>query len=153
WIHLNPGTGAFAARPITVGSDGAASIAAADFDGDGRTDLAVTHGQAGTIELLTAIGTANEHDVQVVTGPQPVSVVAGGLDADGHVDLAVANNASPGPTITILRGDGTGRFTGKPFIVDTAARHLVAADFNKDGHTDLAYTTTTSTVCVLLEKP
>ena len=155
WVGTNAGTGAFTLRPLSIGADGGTSMTSADFDGDGTRDLAVIHSQAGTVEVITELAGATEQRVTVPAGMQPVAVVAGDFDADGHADLAVANTGGPGPAVTILRGDGSGHFAGKTFAFapGPAARHLVAADFDNDGRTDLAYTTTTSTVGILLVKP
>ena len=59
------------------------------------------------------------------------------FNGDGKPDLAVANQGSN--TLSILIGDGTGRFAA-PTTITTAGgpSALVGADFNGDGKLDLA---------------
>jgi hypothetical protein len=75
------------------------------------------------------------------TGTSPVSVVAGDFNQDGKLDLAVANQGND--TIEIFPGNGDGTFQA-PALIQLPAGFtptaLAAADFNKDGHLDLAVT-------------
>ena len=82
----------------------------------------------------------------------PAQVVAADFNGDGYPDLAVAdfipvNQNPPIPdrtsNVVVMLGnpDGSGTFTpapGSPITVGLYALALVAADFNQDGHTDLA---------------
>ncbi len=108
-----PGGPVFSA-PIafTVGTTASApsSVAAGDFDGDGRLDLAVTLNGGSEVALLfgdTAPpgGVAFRSPVLVPTGPQPWIVKAIDLNGDGVLDLAVADNS--GLSTLLGRGDGT----------------------------------------------
>jgi hypothetical protein len=73
-------------------------------------------------------------------GPHPQAVVSADLNGDGRLDLATANSDSG--TVSVLLGDGAGGFGA---AVDSDAgsfggnrASLAAADFNNDGHLDLA---------------
>ena len=82
----------------------------------------------------------------------PAQVVAADFNGDGYPDLAVAdfipvNQNPPIPdrisNVVVMLGnpDGSGTFTpapGSPISVGLYALSLAAADFNQDGHTDLA---------------
>jgi hypothetical protein len=70
---------------------------------------------------------------------RPVSVVAGDFDGDERIDLAVANSWVS--TVSILLGDGQGRFADTLQIPagEGPNNSLVAADLNLDGFDDLAY--------------
>src|SRR5262249_47198317 len=102
-------------------------------------------------------------------GMQPSSIVVADFDGDHVPDLATANQASD--NVSVLRGDGVGGFVpvvGSPFLVKIsppapppplpppppvsfAPVALVTADFNGDGHADLATANSASgNVSVLL---
>ena len=78
----------------------------------------------------------------LTTGTSPVSVVAADFHdtiAGSGLDLAVANQADN--TISIFQGNGDGTFQA-PTLISLPSGYspaaLAAADFNKDGHIDLA---------------
>lgn len=118
------------------------AVAVADLDGDGRADVAVANGGAGTVSLrFGAAGGTLARAASVAAGREPADVRAATLDADDDVDLVVANHETS--HVTVLLNDGRGGFApapGSPFA--TGARpHLhgvVAADFDGDGRNDLA---------------
>ena len=118
-ILLGNGNGTFTpASPATVGvGSGPKAIAAGDFNGDGKTDLAVSNGNDGTVSILQGNGQGGFTVSDTITvGTNPMDVVTGDFNGDGNLDLAVANSgptsASPSPgTVTVLLGYGAGGFT------------------------------------------
>jgi hypothetical protein len=126
-------------------------IAVADFNQDGKLDVAVTDSFAQTVTIFLgqSNGTFKQH-ASYATGYEPGSVVAGDFNNDGMVDIAVANWV--GSSVSIYRGNGNGTFkaaitTDVPYY----ASALVAADFNKDGKLDLAITSNSvNSVYILL---
>ena len=91
-------------------------------------------GTTGTPGRQTVVG--SNSPINVGKGPQ--SVAAGDFNGDGFIDLAVLNITDN--TISILKGDGTGKFTafGTPIPTGTTPVAIVAGDFNGDGKLDLA---------------
>jgi hypothetical protein len=88
---------------------GESAPAVADFNGDGREDLAVMSPDHGAVSVFLGQedGTlASEIIFPVESGS---AVAAQDADADGWVDLAVMNDA--GGTIQVLRGHGPGGFS------------------------------------------
>jgi hypothetical protein len=73
--------------PLATGQTGANGIAAADFDGDGRTDLAVSNQQSRTVTVL------------LNTTPGPPGPPAPVLDADGDGVQTPADCNDADPTI------------------------------------------------------
>ncbi len=95
-------------QPIPVGG-WALSIVSGDFNGDGRTDLAVANGSSDTISVLLGNGDGTFlPQVTYTTGGQPWSIVAGDFSGDGRIDLAVANAYDN--TVSVLLGNGDGTF-------------------------------------------
>lgn len=148
YIFLGKGDGTFTQStdsPITVGSF-PWSVVAADFDGDGKLDLAVdnsyyTSASSGNVSILRGNGDGTFTpfpNSPVTVGDDPVSLVAGDFNQDGKVDLATANNDSD--TVTILLGNGDGTFTTAPnnILLGDFPQSIASADFNGDGFADLA---------------
>jgi Ca2+-binding RTX toxin-like protein len=72
----------------------------------------------------------------------PIGVAISDLNGDSHLDLAVANSGYPlvdPGGVPVLLGDGNGNFTFvKQFSADARPWAVAAADFNSDGHPDVA---------------
>ena len=86
------------------------SVAAADFDGDGDPDLAVTNELSDTVSVVVNRGSGTFVVTRTLAvGDGPVFVVAADLDGDGDVDLATANMHSN--SVAVLLNDGAGNFT------------------------------------------
>src|SRR5579884_1007075 len=82
------------------------SVAAGDFNGDGKPDIAVTNQNGVTILLNNGTGFAPAASYTVGTNPQ--AVAAKDFNGDGKVDLVVVNQGSG--TISVLLGNGNGTF-------------------------------------------
>jgi hypothetical protein len=156
-VSLGKGDGTFTSAPgspVLLGSD-LSAVVAADFNGDGKLDLAVTDASSNSAIILVGNGdgTFAEH-VTIPVGNQPVAIVAGDFNNDGKLDLAIANTGDG--TVTLLLGNGDGTFTqssGSPYAVGKGPYAIVAADFNGDGKLDLAIANLTdSTVSILLQQ-
>lgn len=158
-VLLNDGAGVFqeaGTSPEAVGSE-PAGIAAADFDGDNRPDLAVSNNNGADITILlnqgggdfAAPGTSPE---PVAPGTGPRGIVAADFDGDNQVDLATANFGLG--NVTVLLNAGSGDFSepaSSPVDVGSGPEGIVAGDFDGDGTVDLAVTNTIDgTVTVLI---
>jgi hypothetical protein len=126
-------------------------VIVADFNGDGRPDLAVSDPQNDSIDIL--LGSSNGGFVlsgEFTTGSYPTALVAADFNGDKKLDLAVVDGDSG--TISILLGNGDGTFQSHvDYPVGQSPVGIVAADFNSDGNIDLAtISTNESAVAIML---
>ena len=163
-VLLGNGDGTFGS-PIVYTSNllsiYSASIAVADFNGDGKLDLALTNSEnpanAVAIVLGNGDGTFQNPPLLYSAGLLPAAVVNLDVNGDGKPDLAVAGGYGVlsyfSLTTLINRGDGT--FPNPiTWPVLQFPYSAVVGDFNGDGHMDIATTSFTQAggVSVLLGK-
>ncbi|MBI4894042.1 MAG: VCBS repeat-containing protein [Acidobacteria bacterium] len=115
-----------------TGTPGA--VITADFNGDGRADLAA--GGTGGVTLLLGTGSGTFTPGTALTGMAPAALATGDFNRDGKADLALADAAAG---LMVLAGNGDGTF-GSPQVLATGKGPVLAsvADFNGDGIADLA---------------
>ena len=68
------------------------SMAAGDFNNDGKLDLAVSDAQSGTVSILLGDGKggfASEYDY--IAGYLPGNILATDLDGDGNLDVVLGS--------------------------------------------------------------
>jgi len=70
-------------------------IDAADFDGDGKTDLVASHGHDDLVSVILGDGDGTFHARRSFeVGPNNRFVATGDFDGDSSVDIAVSNQTS-----------------------------------------------------------
>jgi hypothetical protein len=131
------------------------AVAAADFNGDGKLDIAVTDFGGNCVFILLGNGDGTfGTPITIPVGIQPDAITTGDFNNDGKLDLAVANFGDN--TVTLLLSNGDGTFTassGSPYPVGQGPTSIAAADFNGDGKLDLATSNLSdNTVSVLLQQ-
>ncbi len=129
-------------------------ILSGDFNGDGRTDSALT-GVAGWASIPVAfsngdgtftVTNAGEPNFPVWATTPGVKIVTGDFNADGRTDIALTGGVG-WTTIPVAFSNGNGTFNvtnaGVPNFPTWATSpnvKVVAKDFNADNRTDLALT-------------
>ena len=128
--------------PTTVGT-GPAGMVMADFDGDGRTDLAVVNYEGDSVSILTRQGSSfvEAPGSRITVSDGPVGIASGDFNSDRLPDLAVASNISS--RVTVLLRNAGGGFTpdsSSPVQIDDngGAYGVSVADFDADSRPDLA---------------
>ena len=143
-VLLGSGSGSFApatGSPFAVGNH-PNSVTVADFNGDGKLDLAVANYADNTVTVLLGNGSASftassGSPFSAMSGPY--SLTTGDFNGDGILDIAVADAITG--EVTTLIGSGNGNFTaetGSPFAAGTTSLSIAAGDFNGDGRVDVA---------------
>src|SRR5215213_2906059 len=149
WAELS-GFEAAPNSPFAVG-DAPTTVTNADFNGDGKMDLAAQNAGSNTVSVLLGNGDGSfpaKQDFGV--GFVPTSVTSADFNDDTFADLAVANQNSNNVSVLLGKGDGTFQ-TKQDFTVGTNPSSVISAEFNGDGKTDLAVANYSSnTVSVLL---
>ena len=170
-IYLGNGSGGFTAGGTqTVGID-PTSIAAGDFNGDNKFDVAVANYSDRTISVLSGDGSGNllagstfnagaPYTVTIggvptnTTNPRPRIIISGDFNSDGKADLAWTNDydnvsgTEVAGTIGIAINNGTATPFSSVTATDTIGNNpygLIATDLNGDGKLDLIAANSPST--------
>jgi hypothetical protein len=130
-------------------------VAAADFNGDGKLDLAVGNVDVETNPNTVAIlmgkgdGTFAPPILHPVAGANSLAVAD--FNGDGNLDMVAAGTAINGPsTVSVLLESGRQGFA--PAVTYNApggVQSVAVADFNGDGFPDLAVGESDLTVSIL----
>jgi len=131
------------------------SVGVGDFNGDGKTDLAVSNLNESDISVLLGNGDGTfQSAVNYATGLSPAAIAVGDFNQDGKLDLAVANSGcgSPCGNISVLLGNGDGTFQSPVnYVTGNQPGSVAVGDFNEDGKLDLVVANSSSgNISVLL---
>ena len=129
-VLLGNGNGTFQ-TPIIANTPNSNALAAGDFNGDGKTDIA----GAGPLGVDILLGNGDGTLKPPVTYPTATfanSIVVGDFNGDGKTDLATG-----GLSTYILIGRGDGTFASPTVYSTTSVLGLISGDFNGDGRSDL----------------
>ncbi len=135
----------FTGQDISTGYSSSSEIrdiAVADFDEDGKADLAIAHNESTTGKILLQLGQgggsfSTVHKVADVPNTLAAMITAD-FNNDAFADLAVLCNGQ----VLVYAGKGNATFTSPAVLVPPApgSYALLAADFDQDGKVDLAVT-------------
>jgi hypothetical protein len=137
-ILLGDGKGEFSSRSLSTGRY-ASDVAAADFNRDGKPDLAVATWGSNDVAVHLGRGDGTFLPPKRFTYAQGHGlylVLAADLDRDGSPDMVWNDLRRSG--LYVLYGDGTGGFPRTRLLATgRGVRHAVARDLNGDGWLDL----------------
>ncbi len=118
------------------------ALVVADFDQDGKLDLAITNGSpnsqnGGSVSILLGNGDGTfQSKTDYSVGSNPYGIAIGDFDRDGNVDLAVVNTSSN--TVSILLSNGDGTFQTKvDYSTGQNTYGIEIGQYNQDNYVDL----------------
>ena len=135
--------------PIQSGNQPSAT-GTADFNGDGKPDVAVMDSYQNAITILLNNGNGTFTTGQFITGvgstpciygdqPSNCSMAVGDFNHDGKADLAETSGGDNAVYVLLGNGDGTFAFApGSPVTVGSFPQAVRIGDFNRDGLLDMA---------------
>lgn len=134
----------FTLTPFSAAEQGPVAMVVADFNADGKQDLAVVNQTTNNLTILLGNGDgtfAEAAGSPITVGKLPVAIASGDLTGSAKADLAVVNQTDA--TVTILLNNGDGTFNAgpnSPLATASTPTGIAIADFNQDGHADIAVT-------------
>jgi hypothetical protein len=137
----NADNSGFHQEGTTMPVPNAATVAAGDLNGDHKPDL--VFGSTGTSNLYFALRKSGNNGFEdLVTLASPgvkQSVAIGDFSGDGRPDIVSTNQNVSSIDLWVQNASPTVGFThAGPFPVDGHPYGLAVADFNRDGHLDIA---------------
>ncbi|MGA2886971.1 MAG: VCBS repeat-containing protein [Terracidiphilus sp.] len=177
FVSINNGNGTFAAPveyPLPLYTGEPNCIAAADYNNDGKIDLAVPLEDTNEIAVYLGNGDGTFQTSPIISTinlPSGFTFAVAGcaaadFNADGDIDFAAwttnnssGNNSNPASVLYVFQGLGNGSFDTSPYSVLAGPplgldMQVFVGDYNGDGKADIAanapyFGGTTSTMNVL----
>jgi hypothetical protein len=145
----------FVEAPLYLSAPAPTAIVSADFNGDGKPDLAVANQCSATncngrvVSIFLGNGDGSfRPNVDYPVGNNATSIALGDFNGDGKVDLAVGGAGSA--NISILFGNGDGTFQPKVDYTVGASGPIVVGDFNGDSKPDIAVSGASGGIVLLI---
>ena len=118
---------------LPSGQTGPIAITTADFNGDGKADLAIVNQTTNNVTILEGNGDGTFQQFPnspLGTGKFPVAIASGTLDGSNGPALAIANQNDDSVSVFLGNGDGTFAVASQsPLAVTSAPAGITIADF------------------------
>ncbi len=145
--NTSAGTVSFAPSQQITLPENLIELTTADFNEDGRLDIAVSSFNDRAVILLNqstpgavSFGSA----INVATGADPWGIAGSDVDGDGDIDVVVGNQGAGAVDLTIVKSNGVNNalaFTPIPVSTGKRSRNVRVGDYDGDGKADFVYTT------------
>jgi hypothetical protein len=138
---LKPGVNYCPVAGCASGNYSLQYVAVADFNGDGKLDIAASDNFNHVVQIFTGKGDGTftigaTYKTDTATGANPVGLIVGDFNGDGKPDLAVVNNIGvPAATadVGILLNNGSGFNAAVPYPLSTVATEITTAALRGSG--------------------
>jgi hypothetical protein len=121
---------------------GPSDIATADFNKDGKLDLASANVFSNNVSVVLGNGNGTFTPAaprDYAAGSSTFGITAADFDGDGNPDVAATNQSSG--NVSIMLGNGNGTFKAAVnYVAGSFPTRALSRDFNEDGRLDLAVT-------------
>lgn len=146
----NPGS--FLGAQTLILSGLSVALSSGDFDGDGRSDLAVVLQDCNHVQVLRQGPSGFTTATRVSVGGNPGDLTVGDFNLDGRPDFAsVQGNAN---NFSVSLQNAQGDFAVPTDVTSPSATRIRRADFNNDGRLDLLIVSSSeSTARVAVDDP
>ncbi len=121
------------------------AVATADFNDDGKIDIAVANSDSNDVSILlgNGDGTFLDSGVSLGVGFSPVAIAVGDFNHDGKPDIITTNELGdpdhPNGSVAVLLNQGGGAFAAAVFTATGASPEaVVVGDFDGDPYPDVA---------------
>ena len=143
-VFFGVGNGTFQLAELYPVDGGPSAVVAADLNGDGFLDLAVTAGSGNTLTVILNKGTPTAPgphfeapSLPYTTGAVPIALASADVNGDQFKDLVVVNRDANSVTVFLGNGDGTAVLS-ETYPVGSAPQSVAVGDFNGDSWPDIA---------------
>ena len=121
------------------------SVVTADFNNDGRMDVATSNSGSNSVSVLLGNGNGTFQPARNSSaGTWPLSLAVGDFNNDGILDLVTRNYNGSTQSLNVLLGNGNGTFQSPRSIPNFLGNTPAIGDVNADGMLDLVTTTNES---------